>query len=137
MAVGLYMNELFLWIVPAVLLLAIVGLWLAIRKRQRQISALKLLFHEQQRQISSVKAEIHELRTGTLGVGSRVQDVEGKLAQAMERQEQLSQVNSDPQSKLYGHAMKMVELGANVDDIMRECELPRGEAELLVSLHGK
>ncbi|MCG7530065.1 DUF2802 domain-containing protein [Psychrobium sp. MM17-31] len=131
------MNSLFLWIIPVVLFLAIIGLWLALQKRQRQISALKLLFHEQQRQIATIKDEIHELRNGTLGVGSRVQDVEGKLAQAMERQEQLSQVNTDPQSKLYGHAMKMVELGANVEDIMKECDLPRGEAELLVSLHGK
>ncbi|MGB1296966.1 MAG: DUF2802 domain-containing protein [Psychrobium sp.] len=131
------MNSLFLWIIPVVLFLAIIGLWLALQKRQRQISALKLLFHEQQRQIATIKDEIHELRNGTLGVGSRVQDVEGKLAQAMERQEQLSQVSTDPQSKLYGHAMKMVEHGANVDDIMQECDLPRGEAELLVSLHGK
>lgn len=131
------MNSLFLWIIPVVLFLAIIGLWLALQKRQRQISALKLLFHEQQRQIATIKDEIHELRNGTLGVGSRVQDVEGKLAQAMERQEQLSQVNTDPQSKLYGHAMKMVELGANVEDIMKECDLPRGEAELLVSLHGR
>ncbi|MGB0833513.1 MAG: DUF2802 domain-containing protein [Psychrobium sp.] len=131
------MNSLFLWIIPVVLFFAIIGLWLALQKRQRQISALKLLFHEQQRQIATIKDEIHELRNGTLGVGSRVQDVEGKLAQAMERQEQLSQVNIDPQSKLYGHAMKMVELGANVEDIMKECDLPRGEAELLVSLHGR
>lgn len=131
------MNELVLWVIPAILLAAIVSLWFAIEKRKRQISALKLLFHEQQRQISAVKNEIHELRCGTLGVGSRVQDVEGKLAQTIERQDELAKVNHDPQAKLYGHAMKMVELGASVDDLIAECDLARGEAELLVSLHGK
>jgi len=131
------MNELVLWSIPAILLTAIVLLLIVIEKRKRQISALKLLFHEQQRQISAVKNEIHELRCGTLGVGSRVQDVEGKLAQTIERQDELAKVNHDPQTKLYGHAMKMVELGASVDDLVAECDLARGEAELLVSLHGK
>lgn len=131
------MNNILLWIIPAAFLIAIIVLWLAIDRRQRQISALKLLFQEQQRQISVLKNEVHELRCGTLGVGSRVQDVEGKLAQAIERQDELAKVNHDPQTKLYGHAMKMVELGASVDDLVKECDLARGEAELLVSLHGK
>jgi hypothetical protein len=131
------MNDILLWIIPAVLLTAIIALWFAIDRRQRQISALKLLFQEQQRQITVIKDEVHELRCGTLGVGSRVQDVEGKLAQAIERQNELAQVNHDPQTKLYGHAMKMVELGASVDDLVKECDLARGEAELLFSLHGK
>jgi len=131
------MNDYFLWLIPAVLLSAIITLWLILNRRQRQISALKLLFQEQQRQITAIKDEVHELRCGTLGVGTRVQDVEGKLAQAIERQDQLAKVNHDPQTKLYGHAMKMVELGASVDDLIKECDLARGEAELLVSLHGK
>ena len=29
----------------------------------------------------------------------------------------------------------MVELGADLEEIIRECELPRAEAELLMSLH--
>lgn len=131
------MNELLLWIMPAFLLAAVIALWLITQKRQRQISALKLLFQEQQREISAIKSEIHELRCGTLGVGTRVEDVEDKLAQAIERQHELSEVNHDPQTKLYGHAMKMVELGATVDDLISECDLARGEAELLVSLHSK
>jgi len=131
------MNELVLWVIPAILFASIISLWFALEKRKRQVSALKLLFHEQQRQISAVKSEIHELRCGTLGVGTRVQDVEGKLAQTIERQDELAKVSHDPQTKLYGHAMKMVELGASVDDLVAECDLTRGEAELLVSLHGK
>lgn len=133
------MSDIYLWIITAVFLFAVITLWLMMEKRRRQVSALKLLFQEQQRQITAVKNEIHELRTGTLGVGHRVENVEGKLAQAIERQEQFSQsqVHQDPQTKLYGHAMKMVELGATVEDLMKECDLPRGEAELLVSLHTK
>jgi len=31
----------------------------------------------------------------------------------------------------------MVELGADLEEVIRECELPRAEAELLFSLHKK
>jgi hypothetical protein len=41
----------------------------------------------------------------------------------------------DPESKLYNRAMKMVQLGAGLEEIMLECELPRAEAELLLNLH--
>jgi len=120
--------------------LVFVGLlWWASRRHKRQVSALKLLFQEQQRHIADLKAQLHELRQGTLGVGSRVQHVEGQLAQAMQRQDQLAKQHSDsdPQTKLYGHAMKMIELGASIEEIISECDLPRAEAELLVSLHSR
>ena len=42
---------------------------------------------------------------------------------------------TDPESKMYSRAMKMVQLGADLDEIIRECELPRAEAELLYNLH--
>ena len=41
----------------------------------------------------------------------------------------------DPESKIYSRAMKMVHLGASLDEIMLECELPQAEAELLFNLH--
>ena len=36
---------------------------------------------------------------------------------------------------LIENAVKMVELGAGIEEIMQECELPKAEAELLLSLH--
>ena len=132
------MAQLVIWITPVVFLSLFFVTWLTMRMLKRQVSALKLLFKEQQKEISNLKNQIHELRSGTIGVGNRVQHVEGQLAQAIERQDELAKnQQNDPQSKLYSHAMKMVERGATVDEIIRECELPRGEAELLVSLHSK
>ena len=132
------MSQLVIWIPPVVFLSLFFVTWLTLRRHKRQVSALKLLFKEQHQEIGHLKTQIHELRSGTIGVGKRVQHVEGQLAQAIERQDELAQnQQNDPQSKLYSHAMKMVERGATVDEIIRECELPRGEAELLVSLHSK
>ncbi len=45
--------------------------------------------------------------------------------------------NEQPEDKLYRRALKMVELGADIDEVMSECELPRAEAELLFSIHFK
>lgn len=58
-------------------------------------------------------------------------------------QERLTELESEleklkheqPEDKLYRRALKMVELGADIDEIITECELPRAEAELLFSIH--
>jgi len=46
-----------------------------------------------------------------------------------------AQKYDDPNAKIYSRAVKMVELGADLEEIIHECELPRAEAELLMSLH--
>ncbi|MCL1123867.1 DUF2802 domain-containing protein [Shewanella surugensis] len=88
--------------------------------------------HEQQ---VSFKRELQELRSGTIGVGRRVLAFENKL------QKQDAKIDEthlqDPQAKLYSRAMKMVGLGADVEELIQECELPKAEAELLLRLHGK
>lgn len=125
------------------------AVWLLSRQHKRKIDALKKIFAEQQRQLDGARAEMHEVRSGAIGVGQRlqaleshvqsvkghVQNVEGQLSETIERQEEL--VNLEPDSKLYSRAMKMVSLGAGIEEVMQECELPRAEAELLVNLHKK
>ncbi|MDP4537564.1 DUF2802 domain-containing protein [Alkalimonas collagenimarina] len=91
-------------------------------------------------QIILLRAELTELRSGVIGVGQRVLELEEQLSQQnqhievlTERQQALEM--TEPESKIYSRAMKMVQLGADLDEIIRECELPRAEAELLFNLH--
>ncbi len=42
-----------------------------------------------------------------------------------------------PEDKLYSRAFKLAALGADIDEIMQECELPRAEAEMLMSVYQK
>ena len=42
---------------------------------------------------------------------------------------------SQGQDKLYSRAFKLAEKGADVDEIIVECELPRAEAEMLLSVY--
>ena len=43
--------------------------------------------------------------------------------------------NQQPQDKLYSRAFKLVELGADIEEIVRECDIPLAEAEMLMSVH--
>ena len=54
----------------------------------------------------------------------------GKLTQ------QLSLISADePVDKLYSRALKLVAKGADLDELISECELPRAEAEMLLAIH--
>ncbi|MFT6193607.1 MAG: putative PurR-regulated permease PerM [Cognaticolwellia sp.] len=44
-------------------------------------------------------------------------------------------LHQPPEDKLYTRAQKLVALGAGLAEIMRECDIPRAEAEMLLSIH--
>ncbi|MCL1145238.1 DUF2802 domain-containing protein [Shewanella marinintestina] len=104
-------------------------------KLRVKVEALTLLVKDGDKQREAVKRELQELRSGTIGVGRRMLELEKKLAQQDAKLEEGSQ--QDPQARLYSRAMKMVALGAGVEELIEECELPKAEAELLIRLHGK
>jgi 3,4-dihydroxy-9,10-secoandrosta-1,3,5(10)-triene-9,17-dione 4,5-dioxygenase len=70
--------------------------------------------------------------TGAIGMGQRLQSAEGVMQKIQDSQQELTL--QDPERRLYSRAAKMVELGADLDEVMSECELPQAEAELLISL---
>lgn len=65
----------------------------------------------------------------------RTKHLQNKISSLEEALEKLK--HEQPEDKLYRRAMKMVELGADIDEIIAECDLPRAEAQLLVDLHHK
>ena len=130
------------------LLLFAVGIYLWLSRQQRQLqqqqSALEKRLEYAAKQLAGSQLEVEELRAGIIGVGQRVLQLDSGLNQLSEElTAQLQQLAdkqqalelTDPESKIYSRAMKMVQLGADLDEIMRECELPRAEAELLFNLH--
>lgn len=135
-------------IVIAILLVLL--FWLLLKQRSsggEQLAILQRQLEQNNQQLSSAQSETEELRAGIIGVGQRVltldqrvltlenelQQLQGACAELAEQQQALSL--TDPESKIYTRAMKMVQLGADLEEIMRECELPRAEAELLFNLH--
>lgn len=130
--------------------LLIVLLWFMRRQRLQLTYQQKAITQqlEQTKQLcQQLQNEVEELRAGIIGVGQRVLNYDTTLAQVdttlQQFEEQLNDMAqrqqamelTDPESKIYSRAMKMVQLGADLEEIMRECELPRAEAELLFNLH--
>lgn len=81
----------------------------------------------------NIRKQITELHSGAVGIGNKFIALELQLDQLNSQQQDI--VDFDPESKLYSRAVKMVELGADLAEVMAECELPKAEAELLLSLH--
>jgi len=145
--VTLTFELLVLLTVPAAsVLLVVFVLWQQRRQREERI-ALNLQSALAQEQLQLLSAELEEIRSGLIGIGQRVIAVEQQqrvlsqqVAEILDSQLQLAEQQQkidmfDPESKLYSRAMKMVQLGAPLEEVMRECELPRAEAELLYNLH--
>jgi len=63
----------------------------------------------------------------------RIKTIQNESSEQNKLLEQL--LNQQPQDKLYSRAFKLVELGADVEEVVRECEIPLAEAEMLISVH--
>lgn len=127
-------------LLAALILAAIWWLGRMQRNWQQQLKQLEQQFDFKSQQLVQTRHELEELRAGVIGVGQRVLQLDANISsvnqqlQALADKQQALEL-SDPESKIYSRAMKMVQLGADLDEIIRECELPRAEAELLYNLH--
>ncbi|WP_261373346.1 DUF2802 domain-containing protein [Rheinheimera sediminis] len=109
-------------------------------QQQQQFEQLSQQLELQAQKLKRAHQDIEELRSTVIGVGQRVLTLESHLGQGMQQVAELAEQQKslhlfDPESKIYSRAMKMVHLGASLDEIMLECELPQAEAELLFNLH--
>lgn len=109
-------------------------------QQQQHLDALMRQAEQQSLQLKRAEQDLEELRSTVIGVGQRVLSLEGHLGQGMQQVAELAEQQKslhlfDPESKIYSKAMKMVQLGSSLEEIMLECELPQAEAELLFNLH--
>jgi len=135
--------------VPAAATLLVLFVWWSYRRQQRDLVLANQLNQLGQEQIRLLSTEVEELRSGLIGAGQRllqaeqhIKRLEQTLASLVNQQQLLAEQQqklelTDPDSRLYNRAVKMVQLGAPLEEVMRECELPRAEAELLFNLHSK
>jgi hypothetical protein len=131
-----YLSQPWLISLIAVSLCMAIGLGVAaihIRRLYRVQHAMELIVKELIKTRDSSKKKFGELQSVSLGTGQKLIELERKLVSLNEVQQEMSV--QTPENKLYSRAVKMVELGAGIEEIMSECELPKAEAELLLSLH--
>ena len=83
----------------------------------------------------TLQAPILENEQVTKQLTVRTKHLQEKLAELETELEKFK--HEQPEDKLYRRALKMVELGADIEEIIAECDIPRAEAELLFSIHLK
>ncbi|SJN54702.1 DUF2802 domain-containing protein [Vibrio ruber] len=85
--------------------------------------------------LQKANKQLVELRSVVVGLGQKISEQEQIILHQDERIKELEQQDSD--ARLYTRASKMVQLGADINELIEECELPKAEAELMLSLQKK
>lgn len=100
-----------------------VYLFVRVQRQERRHQAL----------INVLRNEIRAMTNGSIGMGNRLLAIEKTLNLTVEKQQELE--NRDPGVLAYNQAAKLMEMGADVDDLVRSCGIGRPEAELMALLH--
>ena len=76
-----------------------------------------------------------EMRASLIAMANQMVQLEQQVVELS--QNQLAPEELDPERRMYRRAIRMIELGADLEEIIQECELPKAEAELLLNIHQK
>lgn len=101
-------------------------------KIEKKVLALEKQLKAARQQYDGYAKQFNELRAGSMAMSNRVVQLNNEIDALNERQNEVEL--KDPDSKLYSRANRLVELGADITEIMEECEIPKAEAELLIRL---
>ncbi|GLO61532.1 DNA repair ATPase [Vibrio sp. MACH09] len=88
-----------------------------------------------EKEVSKANNQLLEVRSVVVGLGQKVAEQQDVIQYLSERVTELEHTDKD--SRMYSRASKMVQLGADVDELIEECELPKAEAELMMTLQNK
>lgn len=85
---------------------------------------------DQEEAINAMQSDISAMCSGAVGVGEHLAKLEERTQGLLQRQEEFEMQEAPEHS--YRNAIKMLRNGANLDQIITDCGLARGEAELLM-----
>lgn len=131
------------WLTPPVIaggsVLIVLLLLLALLRLRRSSSKQADYFRQQLRhldkELQKSNKQVLEVRSVMVGLGQKVSEQQDIILHLNERLKELE--NADTDGRLYSRASKMVKLGADINELIEECELPKAEAELMLSLQKK
>ena len=99
------------------------------------IVSQRISISELNKKLNNFSEEIHEIRSGNYGVISRFKELVQQVDNLQTAQQNL--VEQDSQSRFYSKGAKLISQGGSLEDVMRECDMPAAEAELLFNLHNR
>ena len=104
-----------------------------VKQTKIQLSEANSVIRLALEKLEQLDDELHEIRSGNQALGKKVKELIVTINGLDDKQQLLA--DQDPQSRFYHKGAKLIAAGATLDEVMRECDLPRAEAELLFSLH--
>jgi cell division protein FtsB len=120
-------------IVSIACLTLLIVLFKRYKTQHETIVAQRNMLSVQSKKVTHLSEEIHEIRSGNYGVISRVKELVQQVDNLQSTQQNF--VEQDSQSRFYSKGAKLISQGASLEDVMRECDMPAAEAELLFNLH--
>ncbi|MCX9541466.1 flagellar transcriptional regulator FlrD [Vibrio cholerae] len=140
---GSYVMVDLIWLTPPVIaggsvfvvLCIMLALWRLKRGQHRQSETLRQKIRNLDRELQKSNKQLLEVRSVMVGLGQKVSEQQDIIRHLNERLLELE--NTDADARLYTRASKMVQLGADLNELIQECELPKAEAELMMSLQNK
>ena len=127
------------WLPLGVSLTVAVGALLILRweKKARlsleaKFQAMELLYKNTRQQHEGLAKQFNELRAGSIGMSQKLAELSQRFDELLDKHNEMEMQDTD--GRLYSRASKMVELGADLRELMEECDLPKAEAELLLSI---
>ncbi|GAB5380263.1 MAG: DUF2802 domain-containing protein [Aliiglaciecola sp.] len=115
-----------------VLLVCVLILFSRLKSLSHQYSDLEKRFFKSLKTQSLLQEELNEVRSGAIGLSNKVKELVVNVIGLSDKLNEIEYL--DPETRLYAQATKMVESGATLEELMEECDLPRAEAELLMSV---
>ncbi len=111
------------------------GMNKSLRISESEVKQLKQFVSLQQKQLKELSHELQTMTNAAYGVGKRIIQLAGQLRELDDRQEEFDL--KDQGSHSMQQAIALVHKGASVDELIDNCEMSRGEAELLIMVHGQ
>ena len=125
------------WLLAAVAVVLVMSLFSFKRQRKQQ--------EQQSLSMQALQRDLRALANAAVGVGGRVLEIERQQRKrpvivATQEPVQTQQANPpiefyNSSSQPYEQAIRMVQTGASVDDIVNVCGLSKSEAELVSMMH--
>lgn len=94
-----------------------------------QNAKLRARLTQQEASLNALKSDVSAMCSGAVGLGEHLAQLEQRAYQLTQRQEKIEM--QGPSQQNYRHAKKLVDKGADLEEVIADCGLARGEAELV------
>lgn len=107
----------------------------SVYKSNAELKQVKQYTAMQQKQLKELAHELQTMTNVAYGVGKRINILAGQIRELDDRQEEFDLKDQGSQSMT--QAIALAQKGASIDELMETCDMSRGEAELLMMVHGE